>query len=365
MSGFMYRFVAVVFLLLLANRLLAQDAKHEEDGAPNCTLAEQIMSSNTGEKVGDCPILEGMEAFQLREDIVLTERLPAITSYFIIDGNGHTISGDNMFRIFKVDGGKLTILNLHLRDGSAELGSAISVVAGGRLLIEDSTLENCSAGSGTIFIRYGTLHINRSNFLSNTADRGGAIYNAAAGEIVVSHSRLEYNSARRGGAIYHYLGKGVIANSSFRYNQASERGGAIYSAHAGLQISHSAFSQNIAGIGGAIHSGGTYLSVFGSTIELNRSLEDGAGIYVANEEVFIRESSFKGNVASQRGGGIFVKNGTLIVSKSDFSYNASLIGPAIYLEESSAMSIDTNYADNSGVDSAEQLYGVESEIDYF
>ncbi len=38
-----------------------------------CTLAEQIISSNTGEKVGDCPILEGMESFQLHEDIVLTE----------------------------------------------------------------------------------------------------------------------------------------------------------------------------------------------------------------------------------------------------------------------------------------------------
>lgn len=362
---FLSRCLGLLVVLSLAFAAFAQDTSPEGTPESTCTLAEQITSSNTDTKVGACPILEGMEAFQLRDDIVLTERLPTITSYFIIDGNGHTISGDNMFRIFKVDGGKLTILNLHMRDGSAELGSAISVVAGGRLLVEDSTLENCSAGSGTIFIRYGTLHINRSNFLSNTADRGGAIYNAAAGEIVVSHSRLEYNSARRGGAIYHYLGKGVIANSSFRYNQASESGGAIYSAHAGLQISHSAFSQNIAGIGGAIDSRGTYLSVFGSTIELNRSLEDGAGIYVANEEVFIRESSFKGNVASQRGGGVFVKNGTLIVSKSDFSYNASLIGPAIYLEGSSATLIDTDYTYNSGADSAEQLYGLESEIDYY
>ena len=57
-------------------------------------------SSNTGEKVGDCPILESMEVFQLREDIVLTERLPAITSNFAIDGNGNTISGDKRFRIF-------------------------------------------------------------------------------------------------------------------------------------------------------------------------------------------------------------------------------------------------------------------------
>ncbi|MDE2637158.1 MAG: hypothetical protein OXI30_12415 [Chloroflexota bacterium] len=355
----------LILLLIVTVSPLAQDDNDEENSEASCTLAEQIMSSNTGEKVGDCPILEGMEAFQLREDIVLTERLPAITSYFIIDGNGHTISGDNMFRIFKVDGGKLTILNLHMRDGSAELGSAISVVAGGRLLIEDSTLENCSAYSGTIFIRYGTLHINRSNFLSNTADRGGAIYNAAAGEIVVSHSRLEYNSARRGGAIYHYVGKGVIANSSFRYNQASERGGAIYSAHAGLQISHSAFSQNIAETGGAIDSRGTYLSVFGSTIELNRSLEDGAGIYVANEEIFIRESSFKGNVASQRGGGVFANRGTLIVSKSDFRNNASHTGPGIYMEESSAMIIDTDFTGNSAADSDEQLYGVESEMKYY
>jgi len=235
--------------------------------------------------------------------------LPAITSYFIIDGNGHTIGGNNKFRIFKLDGGKLTISNLHMRDGSAQQGSAISVVAGGRLHISDSTFENCSADSGTIFIRYGTLHINRSNFLSTTADRGGAIYNAAAGEIIVSNSRLEYNTARRGGAIYHYVGKGVIANSTLRYNQASEYGGAIHSTSAGLQISRSVLSQN--------------------------------------------------------GGGVFAKHGRLVVSESDFNSNVSQMGPGIYLQESGAMVIDTDFAANSGVVSDEQIYGVESDIRYY
>ena len=355
----------LILLLIVTVSPLAQDVEDDKNAKPTCRLADQIISVNTGKKVGDCPILEGMEGYQLREDLVLTESLPAITSYFIIDGNGNTISGNNRFRIFKVDGGKLTVLNLHMRDGSAELGSAILVVAGGRLLIEDSTLENCSAGSGTIFIRYGTLHVNRSNFLSNTASRGGAIYNAAAGEIVVLNSRLEYNSARRGGAVFHYVGKGVIANSSFHYNQASERGGAIHSTFAGLQISHSVLSQNTAEIGGALFSNGTYLSILSSSFELNRSLKDGAGIYTANEEVFIRESSFIGNVASQNGGGVFAKRGALIVSKSDFSNNASLTGPGIYLEESSAMIIDTDFTDNSGIESDEQIYGVESDIEYY
>ena len=67
MFSSMYRCVALILLLILTVRMTAQEGQHEENAEPKCTLAEQIMSSNTGEKVGSCPVLEGMEGYQLKK----------------------------------------------------------------------------------------------------------------------------------------------------------------------------------------------------------------------------------------------------------------------------------------------------------
>ena len=202
MFDFTLKYGAIVVCLALAVGALAQDTTDEENDEPTCTLAEQIMSSNTGEKVGDCPILEGMEVFQLDEDLVLTERLPAITSYFIIDGKGHTISGNNRFRIFEVHSGRLSVANLHMTDGKAGLGSAIFADQGATVYLDSSTISRSVATySGTVFVRYSHLYVNNSNISWNAADAGGAIFSAGS-TIHVTSSRFESNVSDEGGAVF-------------------------------------------------------------------------------------------------------------------------------------------------------------------
>ena len=49
----------------------------------------------------------------------LTEPLPPITGTITIEGGGHTISGDAKYRIFEVNGGRLTINSLTMTDGTS------------------------------------------------------------------------------------------------------------------------------------------------------------------------------------------------------------------------------------------------------
>ena len=73
-----------------------------------CTLPDQLVAANTDRPYGACPAGNGADIIFMLRDYTLTERLPAISSDITIRGNGFTISGDNKFRIFDVDGGELT-----------------------------------------------------------------------------------------------------------------------------------------------------------------------------------------------------------------------------------------------------------------
>lgn len=356
--------VAFALLLSLCVAVAAQDAINQEITEQTCTLADQIVSSNTGKKVGDCPVLEGMEVFQLREDIVLTEPLPAITSYFIIDGNGHTVSGDNRFRIFEVIGGRLTILNLHMIDGKAGLGSAIFADQGATVYLESSSIRRSVATySGAIFARNSQLYVNSSEISWNIADTGAAIYSPAS-NIQVTLSRFEGNGSREGGAIFHYVGRGTIKNSEFLNNSASEDGGAIVNAHGVLQVRDSDFSQNSASAGGAIYSLGydSLLTVGKSRFDYNKSNREGGAIAAYSDDVFISDSSFNNNSAGTKGGAIFTKRGAFVLSFSSLQNNSARFGSSVYTDGGAVTILDTAITDDSASDDAKPFHFAESDV---
>ena len=146
----------------------------------------------------------------------------------MIEGNGHSISGERKFRIFDVDGGILTVKNLTMAEGrgGSNFGGAIRLQNGGRATVNDSRIINNSAsyGGGIHINLVGTenswLTVNRSSFERNW---GGAIY-AGGGTVSVSNSSFVSNSAGRGGAINMINPVQLkVVNSSFINNY----GGAI------------------------------------------------------------------------------------------------------------------------------------------
>ena len=85
---------AVLLLLLLLLLLPAPDVSAADDFEG---LVAAIRAANSS----------GSGAIALSGDITLSAALPPVTGSLTIDGGGHSISGDERFRIFDVNGGAL------------------------------------------------------------------------------------------------------------------------------------------------------------------------------------------------------------------------------------------------------------------
>ena len=147
-------------------------------------LGDQIIAANTDSAVAGCRAGNGPDTIRLTRDVLLFSRLPAIRSFITIEGNGHTISGNRLFRIFDVDGGHLTINNLTMTEGSggSQPGGAIRLQNGGRAVVNGSSfIKNSADVGGAIAITMtsrspAALTVNGSAFVKNRASRtGGAI----------------------------------------------------------------------------------------------------------------------------------------------------------------------------------------------
>ena len=236
-----------------------------------------IIAANTDAPSGGCRAGSGADTISLDMDITLASKLPAITSDITIEGNGHTISGNKRFRIFDVDGGKLTVNNLTLTEGwTSAAGGAIEVQNFGQLIINNSHfINNFAYGGGAIHMQYSNarLTINNSRFVGNRAlYGGGAIKNDSGAAIVRNSSFLENSSDVSGGAVDSgNRATTEISDSSFIGNWARSGGAIITDGPATIDVSNSTFIGNRAASGGAVYAGGavttlTHISVSGGGI---------------------------------------------------------------------------------------------------
>ena len=201
---------------------------------PACSLADQIIAANTDRPFAGCKAGNGADTITLTRNILLFAPLPSIKSVIAIEGNGHTISGDNKFRIFDVDYGNLTVKNLTMMDGSAPSGN------GGAIRLQNG----------------GHASVSDSSFIGNYADNGGAIALDSlsySSRLTVHNSRFVRNRASRtGGAIGMNYGRATITNSSFMSSLAGQSGGAISMLnHPKLEVSNSSFFNGGSGWGGS------------------------------------------------------------------------------------------------------------------
>lgn len=198
-----------------------------------CSFYDQIIAANTDRPYKACPAGSGHDTIYLIRDFVLTEKLQPITSHITIEGNGYTISGDNRFRIFDVDGGMLTVKNLTMTKGRPANGGggAVRLQNGGQAVISDSHfISNYNNKSGgAIYIAHASpnparLAVDGSSFRSNSTDgEGGAIF-ALSGSVTVRNSSFILNSARWPGSgaigVKNWI-TAEIDNSTFIRNRPS------------------------------------------------------------------------------------------------------------------------------------------------
>ena len=279
----------------------------------------------------------------------------AINKDIVIDGKGHTISAEDLGRIFSIgEGFTVTLTNATLINGKADKGGAI--YNDGSLTLSDVKLSDNAADSygGAVF-NNGELVVSDSVFNSNdivnrgsaSVDYGGAaIYNWYDGVLTVSGSNFTNNiknyknGDRLVGAVA-TIGDATISDSCF-VNNAGRWGGAI-----------SASGYLIAG------DDVNTLTVSGSTFKENGGLY-GAGIFVAGSDftvsdcVFDKNTAFgKGNMTPNNNNGAAIvvtdtgKDITGAITGSNFTNNKAQYGGAIYICEGNIAISDSLFENNS------------------
>ena len=279
----------------------------------------------------------------------------AINKDIVIDGKGHTISAEDLGRIFSIgEGFTVTLTNATLINGKADKGGAI--YNDGSLTLSDVKLSDNAADSygGAVF-NNGHLVVGNSVFDSNdivnrgsaSVDYGGAaIYNWYDGTLTVSGSNFTNNiknyknGDRLVGAVA-TIGDATISDSCF-VNNAGRWGGAI-----------SASGYLIAG------DDVNTLTVSGSTFKENGGLY-GAGIFVAGSDftvsdcVFDKNTAFgKGNMTPNNNNGAAIEvtdtNKAIagIITGSNFTNNKAQYGGAIDICEGNIKITDSIFVNNS------------------
>ena len=194
----------------------------------NCTLREAITAAMVGAAADTI-------SFSVDGTITLGSVLPSVMpagGALTIDGAGHTItiSGNDAVRVFYVaSGASLTLQNLTLTHGHAEIHDGGGVENNGTLVVTGCTFSDNVAGySGGGIANSGTLTVTDTTFTNNGTDyySGGGIYNQAGGTATITGSSFLVNRAELGGAI-HNNGSLTVRDCTFGFNTAGSRGGAI------------------------------------------------------------------------------------------------------------------------------------------
>ena len=279
----------------------------------------------------------------------------AINKNIRIDGKGHTISAEDLGRIFSIgEGFTVTLTNATLINGKATEGGAI--YNDGSLTLSDVKLSDNAADSygGAVF-NNGHLVVGNSVFDSNdivnrgsaSVDYGGAaIYNWYDGVLTVSGSNFTNNiknyknGDRLVGAVA-TIGDATISDSYF-VNNAGRWGGAITTS-------------------GALIAGDDVntLTVSGSTFKENGGLY-GAGIFVWGSDFTVSDCVFDKNTAFGKGdmtpnnnnGAAIVVTDTNkaiagIITGSNFTNNKAQYGGAIDICEGNIKITDSIFVNNS------------------
>ena len=246
-------------------------------------------------------------------DINFKEGIP-ISRNLTIYGNGATIDGNNIARIFNVTDPNLNVnfYNINFINGNATSGGAIYYgnAYNCNFTENHANCYNSSTGSGGAIYMGNAYNCNFNGNYINTysvyGTPGGAIYKGNA-----YNCTFTGNHAIGGAAI----GDGDAYNCTFINNNATTDGGAICEGNA----YNCTFTGNTAGYnGGAIYYGNAYNCTFTN----NNATIDGGAIYYGNASNCI----FTGNNATENGGAMYGGN----AYNSTFTDNTATNGGAIY-----------------------------------
>ncbi len=315
------------------------------------SLREAVQAANTNAASGDAAAGEpgSIATDTIRfspslgnATILLTgDELEVSDSVNIVRGDASSITIDagGLSRVFNigVDAGVVSLRDLTITGGSADIGGGILVSGPGRLTLDQiDILNNIATGSaatqggGGIFNDGGTLTILGGSMVGNVASgvsgSGGGLF-SASGDVIIRDTVIQNNSANRaGGGIE--LGVGSLLLSDVMLGGLSVNQGNI-AGPAGSASPGNGGGFHVTGDGGITP---TTVTISGGSVFNNVAATEGGGLWNQSNVTMtvtggteIAGNRAGGNLNTQGGGGVFNNGGSLILSDV-FVFNNATTG---------------------------------------
>lgn len=191
----------------------------------------------------------------------------------------------------------LKLNNIILTDGKTnEDGGCFFQRDYSQLYLNGGLVKKCEAdghGGAIFLIRNASLFVNRTQFIKNRAEKGGAIY-ALTSLVELEQAGFRRNHALLdGGAIFFDASSALIERSAFVFNRAGFHGGALFIddnfQEFKLHIENSTLAYNRAEFGGA----------FGFIVEGEESFVNLDSLTIAENQAFQFELAFFNEVREE------------------------------------------------------------------
>lgn len=294
--------------------------------------------------------------------------LPAVTTGIGVNGNGATIDGTGAVRVFEVDGpgGKLSLQDVAITGGSADIGGGIENVGGAVTLNHSQVSGNTAAvaGGGVASATFdpssvARLTLNNSTVIDNSQSAGPADGGLGGGGIVNVLGTATLNSSQvNGNSAQGFVGGGIANGDYFNFSGTSSvltlngsqvdgntapnaGGGGIQNLLGSVTLNSSQVNGNTSLNGGGISSGngnGGAAQPGTSQLLLNKSQVDGntatappgpgappiaAGGIANGGNAVLNSTQVDNNTASVTSGAGIVNHGTMTLNKSEVNGNTA------------------------------------------
>ena len=282
---------------------------------------------------------------------------------FVLNGNGHTIDGNNQSRLFYITGTNITLNNFILINGNYKNCAGICVIGSNLTLNNITFIDNYATNDGgALGLRDGsTVICNNSRFIDNNATSGASLY-VMDSELKLYNSYITSKNFARLSQIFltsssdSILTKMHIENITF-VNINTTYAPAVYLKSSNASIIDSKFINLTAGItAGAIATkqGGNFY-IKNCEFENVTSSKNGGAIFadITGDDNFtgsvtILDTKFK-DTHSGFGGAYVQLGGKFVLNNTEFiNSHAEYNGGAIYLSNTNSEINNCNF-DSNGV----------------
>ena len=287
------------------------------------------------------------------------------------DGGGVYLEEDA--KTFIMNGGAITGNSATVDGGGVGVNDGTFTMNGGTISSNNSGTDQDGYGGGVyINDRTAEFIMNKGSVISsNKANAGGGVF-LESGKFTMIDGTISENSVENdGGGVFiysHYCQFSMKAGSIIK-NKAEGNGGGVYT-DTDFELSGGSISENTAGdYGGGIYTEAD-INMTSGEISANKAYDDGGGVYFYGDEFAMSGGTIKDNESlyqGSEGGGVYVDSGsefTMTGTSSIENNKSSEEGGGVFVIGKFTM--DGNDATISGNTTGERGGGIACEGDgYF